>query len=341
MQAFNSEKYKDLQKQEINNRISRFGKLYIEVGGKLFDDKHASRVLPGFESDVKMQIFSELKNDLQIIFCINARDIISGKYRGDNNLSYGDETIRLIQEMRKLKIMANDVMINFYESNEKVADFETKCKKHKIKTYKSYYIENYPHKVETILSEKGFGKNDYIQTTKNLVLVAAPGANSGKLQTCLSQMYKDKLLGIQSGYAKYETFPVWNLPINHLTNIAYEMATVDLLDKNEIDPYHLKAKKVKSVNYNRDIESYPIVNEILTKICGKQIYASPTEMGVNNVGFAIENDFEVQTASLKEIERRHLKHVKMFEEGSLNKKCLKRSRKLLKKSQKLIKKLKK
>ena len=341
MKAFSNQKYKKLQKQEILKRISAFSKLYIEVGGKLFDDNHASRVLPGFEPDVKMQIFSEFKDDLQIIFCVNAEQIIEGKTRGDNSFTYADETLRLVNEMRKIGMQANDVMINFYQDNPMVHEFEAKCEQNEIKTYKSYRINNYPNNVNLIVSDEGFGKNDYIKTTKNLVLVAAPGANSGKLQTCLSQLYLDKQNGIEAGYAKYETFPVWNLPLNHLVNLAYEMATVDLKDKNKIDPYFLKAHKQKVVNYNRDIESYPVLNETLTKIMGKQVYDSPTSMGVNNVGNAIVDDFAVQQASMEEIERRHLKHKKLLDAGKISKASFALSARILKKATKIFKKLQK
>lgn len=341
MKPFNNKRYKKLQKEEIFKRISNFDKLYIEIGGKLFDDTHASRVLPGFEPDVKMQIFREIKSDLQIIFCVNARDIILGKTRGDNSLTYGEETIRLVNVMRDEQIDVCGIMINFYEPNEKVLEFEKACKKQKIKTYKSFFIEGYPHKMNHIISKDGFGKNDHIKTTKKLILVSAPGANSGKLETCLSQIYNDKTKGITSGYAKYETFPVWNLPLDHLTNLAYEMSTVDIKDKNKIDPFYKKATGKLATNYNRDIESFPILSNMLKEIMGKQIYDSPTSMGINCVGFAIDDDLDVQRASMAEIAKRHEKHLKMFEEHKLSSSCLKLSEKILKKSQKILKKIEK
>lgn len=339
MTPFNNQKYKDLQKQAIAERIAQFDKLYMEVGGKLFDDKHAERVLPGFEPDVKMQIFRELKNDLEIIFCINARDIILGKTRGDNGLGYGDETLRLADIMKRENITVSGIMINFYEPHNLVLEFEKKCKAQKIKTFKSYFIDGYPKEINHILSEDGFGKNDYIKTSKKLVLVSAPGANSGKLETCLSQIYNDKENFINSGYAKYETFPVWNLPLNHLTNIAYEMATVDIKDKNIIDPFYKKVHHKKVVNYNRDVESFPILSEILTKIMSRKIYDSPTSMGINCVGLAIENDGAIQEAGFAEILRRHQKHITMNEENRLSDSCLALSEEIVLKSMKLIKKV--
>lgn len=341
MTPFNNQKYMTLQKEEINKRIERFGKLYIEVGGKLFDDNHALRVLPGFLPGTKMQIFKELKNELEVIFCINANDIISGKIRKDNNLLYADEVLRLHDLMNEYKIKVCGIVITFYSDCSEVQEFENKCKERKIKTYRSYFIENYPNDLDLILSSEGFGKNDYVKTEKNLILVAAPGANSGKLETCLSQLYNDKQHGIDSCYAKYETFPVWNLPLEHLVNIAYEMSTVDLGDKNMIDPYYKKAYKKIAVNYNRDISAFPILSKIIQIILGKEIYKSPTDMGINAVGFAIEDDFAVQTAGLEEIKRRNEKHRVMFENGKLSKQAMKRSDKLLKLANKIYAKLSK
>lgn len=339
MTPFDNEKYKELQKNEILSRISKFDKLYIEVGGKLLDDKHASRVLPGFDPTVKLQILEELKSDLEVIFCVNAKDIISGKVRGDNSLSYADETFRLASEISKHNIHIAGIMINFYETHASLLQFEETCRKKNIKCYHSYFIDGYPKNIKHILSKDGFGKNDYIKTTKKLVLVSAAGPNSGKLQTALSQIYNDEKNGVSSGYAKYETFPVWNLPLNHLANIAYEMATVDIMDKNMVDPYYKKSHKEIAINYNRDIEAFGIVSKILSEISGKTVYDSPTSMGINTLGFAIYDDFLVQKASLEEIRRRNKKHTEQFTAGMLSEKSLKRSNKLLKKSEKLFKKL--
>ena len=340
MTPFNNSLYKQKQKDAIFERISACDKIYLEVGGKLFDDNHASRVLPGFEPDVKMQIFREIKDDLEVIFCVNARDLIIGKIRADNKLTYGEEVIRLVGVMKSEKINVLGIMITFYEPHKNVLDFEKLCKAKNIKTYRSYFIENYPADLDTILSSNGFGKNDYIISSKKIVLVSAPGANSGKMETCLSQIYNDKVHGVNSSYAKYETFPVWNLPLDHLVNIAYEMATVDIKDKNMIDPFYLKTHAGEpATNYNRDIEAFPVLSKMFDRIFGKEVYDSPTSMGINTVGFAIENDLEVQKTAFEEIKRRHEKHVKMYEEKQLSYSSLKLDEKLLKKSQKIMEKL--
>lgn len=341
MNPFNNEKYKNLQKQAIYDRIKNYQKLYIEVGGKLFDDNHASRVLPGFDPNVKMQIFKEIKDDLEIIFCINARDIITKKVRGDNNLTYADEVLRLTDCMKESDLSVVGIMINFYEAVPVVLDFEERCKQKNIKTYHSFFIENYPNNISKIVSENGFGKNDYIETHKKIVLVSAPGANSGKLETCLSQLYNDKVHGVISGYAKYETFPAWNLPLNHLANIAYEMATADLCDKNIIDPFYKTAYGKEAVNYNRDVESFPILSNILEQIYGKKVYNSPTDMGINNVGNAIEDDYLVQKASYEEIERRLEKAKKQHSERICSDRTLARSKELYEKATKIFNNLKK
>lgn len=336
MTPFDNKKYKEKQKQEILERIKHFDKLYMEIGGKLFDDNHASRVLPGFDPNVKMQILKELSNELEIVFCINANDIISEKVRNDNGLTYAEELFRLIRCMNEEKLSVAGVNITFYKSHKLVKEFEKECKHQKIKFYRSYVIEDYPNDLNKIISKKGFGKNGYIKTTKKLILVCAPGANSGKLHTCLSQLYNDKVHGISSGYAKYETFPVWNLPLEHLVNVAYEISTVDIGDINEIDIFHEKAYGVKTVNYNRDIEAFPILSNILTAVCGKEIYKSPTEMGINNVGFAIKDDLAVQKASYEEIKRRYEKHkTKYYNRPEV----LARNEEVMNKANKLYKKL--
>lgn len=327
---FNNNQYKDLQKSAIYGRIKNYQKLYIEVGGKLFDDYHASRVLPGFDPNVKMQIFKEIKDDLEIIFCINGRDIITKKVRGDNNLTYADEVLRLCDCMNESELSVAGIMINFYEPVPAILSFEEKSKEKGIKTYHSYFIENYPNDLNKIASSEGFGKNDYIETHKKIVLVSAPGANSGKLETCLSQLYNDKVRGITSGYAKYETFPAWNLPVNHLVNVAYEMATADLCDRNMIDPFYKEACGKIAVNYNRDIESFPILSKILTQIYGKKVYSSPTNMGINNVGNAIANDYLVQKASYEEIQRRYEKIKQQHANHECSDKTLSRAEELYK-----------
>ena len=326
--AFDNEKYIDLQKKEIYERINKYGKLYIEVGGKLFDDNHAARVLPGFDPNVKMQIFKELKNDLEIVFCINARDIIAKRVRSDNNLTYDEELLRLVNCMQQEDISVCGVMLNFYQPHPLIENFLNKCKERNIPVYKTYHIEEYPNNIKKILSDDGFGKNEHIKTTKNIVLISAPGANSGKLVACLSQLYNDKKRNIPSAYAKYETFPVWNLGLDDLVNVAYEMATADIFDFNMIDPYYEKAYGKQSVNYNRDVDAFPILSNMLNNITGHEIYHSPTDMGINNVGFGIVDSAAVQKASFKEIERRHNKNLIKFEENKISEKVLQRSTEL-------------
>jgi len=323
--AFDNAKYMALQKEEIYNRINKYGKLYIEVGGKLFDDHHAARVLPGFDPNSKMKNFKLLKDDLEVVFCINANDITSKKVRSDNNLSYADEVIRLIYCMRREGIDVCGVVITFYEENSLINAFKTKCKNINVPVYRSYFIENYPNNLDKIFSDDGFGKNDYIETHKKLILVSAPGASSGKFETCLSQLYHDKKRGIDSGYSKYETFPVWNLSIDHLANIAYEMATTDICDINLVDPYYEKAYGKIAINYNRDIDAFPILSQMLTKIYGYEIYKSPTDMGINNVAFAIADDKAVQEASMAEIQRRFEKNTIDFKEKKISKKSYERT----------------
>lgn len=337
--AFDNEKYKELQKKEIYERINKYGKLYIEVGGKLFDDNHAARILPGFDPNVKMQIFKELKNDLEIVFCINARDIIAQRVRSDNNLTYDEEVLRLVDCMQKEDISVCGIMINFYEKNPLIENFENKCKNRNLKVYKTYHIEKYPNNIEKILSDDGFGKNEHIETHKSIVLVSAPGANSGKLVTCLSQLYNDKKRGIASAYAKYETFPVWNLALDNLVNIAYEMATADINDVNMIDTYYKETYGKEAVNYNRDLEAFPILSNMLNNITGHEIYPSPTDMGINNVGFGILDNNIVQKASFAEIERRHLKNIAKFENGQINESTFKRSTELYERAKQIYKNL--
>lgn len=336
---FDNEKYMKLQKEEIYDRIKKYGKLYIEVGGKLFDDNHAARVLPGFEPNTKMQNFKLIKNDLEVLFCINSNDIISNKIRSDNKLSYADEVIRLIYCMRKEGISVCGVVITFFEEHPLIKAFQNKCKNINVNTYCSYFIKNYPHDLDYILSDDGFGKNDYIETHKKLILVSAPGASSGKFETCLSQLYHDKKRGINSGYSKYETFPVWNLPLDHLVNIAYEMATTDILDKNLVDPYYEQAYGKVAINYNRDIEAFPILSKILNKIYGYEIYKSPTDMGINNVAFAIVNDTEVQKAAMQEIERRREKNKISYLEKRSSKQSFERSEELYLKAKEIYEKI--
>lgn len=325
---FDNQKYMDLQKEEIYNRIEKYGKLYIEVGGKLFDDHHAARVLPGFDPNVKMQNFKLAKDDLEVLFCVSSHDIISQKIRNDNGLTYADEVIRLIYCMRRDGIAVCGVVITFYEEHPLIEEFKNKCKNINVPTYRSYFIENYPNDLDKICSDEGFGKNDYVETHKKLILVSAPGASSGKFETCLSQLYHDKKRDITSGYSKYETFPVWNLPLDHLANIAYEMATIDICDINLIDPYYEKAYNKIAINYNRDIEAFPILSQMLNKIYGHEIYKSPTDMGINNVAFAIVDDKAVQESAMNEISIRYEKCISDFKNNKITKKSFERGEEL-------------
>lgn len=302
---FDNQKYLKIQRQNILERIKKFGdKLYLEFGGKLFDDYHASRVLPGFAPDSKLQMLLGIKDKAEIIIVVNANDINSNKTRGDIGISYQEEVLRLIDTYKDVGLDVNSIVISFYQELPNVIEFELKLKNGGINVYRSYKINGYPHDIPLIVSDEGLGKNEYIKTTKPLVIVTAPGPGSGKMACCLSQIYLDNKNGIKAGYAKYETFPVWNLPLNHPVNLAYEAATVDLNDVNMIDPYHLEAYGKTAVNYNRDVEVFPLLKAIFEKIYGHSPYNSPTDMGVNMVGLAINDEEKVIEASKKEIIRR-------------------------------------
>lgn len=333
--AFDLPKYKKLQTEEIVGKLNFFDRLYLEVGGKLFDDKHAARVIPGFEPDVKIQILKQLSADLEVVFCINAEYIKSGRTRYDNGLSYCDEVLRLIKKMREQNLLAHSVVITFYSEHPKIAEFEKECAKDNIDVYKSYFIEGYPENIDKILSNDGFGKNDYVNVNKRIVLVAAPGANCGKMQTCMNQIFHDKQRGLSSGYAKFETFPVWNLPLDHLANVAYEMSTADIGDENQIDPFHKTAFGEVAVNYNRDIEAFPVLSSLLSSILGKSVYKSPTEMGINNVGLAITNDAMVQRAAFHEIEVRYEKIKADFKCKKANQKTIDRADEIMRRARKI------
>jgi len=303
--CFDNELYTKMQSEKIRERFKLFDKLYLEIGGKLFEDNHASRVLPGFENDAKIKMFQELKNDLEIIFCINAGDIERNKTRADFGITYDTEILRLIHNSKAKGFLVNSVVITLYNNQAVVNNFIKKLKRAKIKTYIHKFTKGYPTDIDTIVSEEGYGANPYIETTRPLILVNAPGPGSGKLATCLSQLYHEHKKGVNAGYAKFETFPVWNLPIKHPVNMAYEAATADLKDVNMIDPFHLEKYGKKAVNYNRDIVSFPIVKAILNRIIQKDIYASPTDMGVNMIASAITNDALACKNAKKEIVRRY------------------------------------
>ena len=301
--GFDSELY--LKIQTIEERIKMFDKLYLEFGGKIFDDYHASRVLPGFKPDIKIQLLKKLKDQSEVIFCINANDIEKSKMRADYGISYEMELIRLIDSLKNLGISINSVVITMFTAQNAVQHLEETLKGKNIRTYIHRPTEGYPNDIELIVSENGYGKNPYIETTKKLVIVTAPGPNSGKLGTSLSQLYHEYKRGVKAGYAKFETFPVWDLNLMHPVNIAYEAATADLGDVNMIDSFHLEAYNKNAVNYNRDLSTFPILRNILTKIMGESIYKSPTDMGVNMISKCITDDKAVREAANMEIIRRY------------------------------------
>ena len=305
-EPFNNQKYLKIQRDSILKRVEKFGdKLYLEFGGKLFDDYHASRVLPGFKSDSKLQMLLGIKDKVEIVIVLNANDIISNKVRNDTLITYQEEVERLIDTYREVGLLVPSVVISFYEENSNIHKFMVKLENNGIKVYKHYKINGYPQEIPLIVSEEGFGRNEYIETTKPVVVVTAPGPGSGKMATCLSQLYHENKRGVHAGYAKYETFPVWNLALNHPVNLAYEAATVDLADVNMIDPFHLEKYGVTAVNYNRDVEVFPLLKNIFEHIYGESPYFSPTDMGVNMVGFAIDDDEKIRKACHREIIRRY------------------------------------
>ena len=306
-QGFDNELYVKSQIDAIKDRIKMFdNKLYLEFGGKLFDDHHAKRVLPGFLLNSKIRLLEELKDQCEIIFCINAKDI-EKKIRADYGISYDMEVIRLIKVFRKLGIDVNSVVITLYKGQSTVNRFREKLDDMNVKSYIHTPTKGYPLDVDVIVSEDGYGANPYIETTKPLVVVNAPGPCSGKLATCLSQLYHEHKRGVKAGYAKFETFPVWSLPLKHPLNVAYEAATADLRDMNMIDSFHLEEYGISAVNYNRDLEVFPVVKNILSKIAGEDVYKSPTDMGVNSIGSCIFDNDVVSLASKKEIVRRYYK----------------------------------
>lgn len=314
--AFDNEKYLKLQSENILKRVEKFsGKLYLEFGGKLFDDYHASRVLPGFLPDSKLRMLLTIKEKVEIIIAINANDIQFNKLRGDLNITYEADVLRLINAFRDSSLYVSSVVITRYQDVPQVKSFEIKLKNLGIKTYKAYEIPGYPHNVETIISEDGFGKNDYVETNREVVVVTAPGPGSGKMATCLSQLYHENKRGIKAGYAKYETFPIWNIALLDPVNQAYEAATADLADVNMIDPYHLEAYGKTTINYNRDIDIFPVLKSMFNAIYGTCPYNSPTDMGVNMAGFAIFDHEVSDKASKDEIIRRYLNTKVLLRNG--------------------------
>ena len=304
--GFDHDKYTRMQSEHILERIEKFGgKLYLELGGKLFDDFHASRVLPGFQPDSKMQMLLRLKEQEEILIVLNADDIEKSKVRGDLGITYDADTLRLIDAFRSIGLYVGSVVLTRYASQPAAVAFEQRLNALGIRTFRHYTIEGYPSDVDHIVSDEGFGRNDYVETSRPLILVTAPGPGSGKMATCLSQVYQENRRGIRAGYAKFETFPIWNLPLKHPVNVAYEAATADLSDVNMIDPYHLEAYGETTVNYNRDIEIFPVLNALFERVWGYSPYRSPTDMGVNMVGFCISDDGVCREAAKKEILRRY------------------------------------
>lgn len=304
--GFDNEKYLKMQSEHIRERIAQFGdKLYLEFGGKLFDDFHASRVLPGFKPDSKLQMLLQLKDDAEIVIVINSGDIEKNKVRGDLGITYDVDVIRLINVFRRIGLCVSSVVLTQYDNQPTAAAFQSRLESLGVKVYHHYHIKGYPSDLKTIISDEGYGRNDYIETSRRLVVVTAPGPGSGKMATCLSQIYHENKRGLKAGYAKFETFPIWNLPLRHPVNIAYEAATSDLNDVNMIDPFHLEAYGKTTVNYNRDVEIFPVLNAMFEMILGESPYKSPTDMGVNMAGNCIIDDEIVCKAARDEIIRRY------------------------------------
>lgn len=314
--GFDCAKYLQMQSEHILERIKKFdNKLYLEFGGKLFDDYHASRVLPGFAPDSKIKLLSEMKEDAEIVIVISAYDIEGNKIRSDLGITYDMDVLRLIDAFRSSDLYVGSVVITQYNGQVSADSFKSRLESLGIKCYTHYPISGYPSNIPFIVSDDGYGKNEYIETIKPLVVVTAPGPGSGKMATCLSQLYHDHKRGFNSGYAKFETFPIWNLPLSHPVNIAYEAATVDLKDANMIDPFHLEAYGETTVNYNRDIEVFPVLNAIFTRIYGESPYKSPTDMGVNMTGHCISSDEVCKNSARQEIIRRYYAEACLERQG--------------------------
>lgn len=315
--GFDNDRYLKIQSEHIKERINQFGdKLYLEFGGKLFDDYHASRVLPGFAPDSKLQMLMQLADVAEIVIVISAADIEKNKVRGDLGITYDVDVVRLIGEFEKKGLYVGSVVITQFAGQSGAVQFREKLEKRGIKVYQHYKIEGYPANIPLIVSENGFGKNDYIETTRPLVVITAPGPGSGKMATCLSQLYHENIRGTKAGYAKFETFPIWNLPLKHPVNLAYEAATADLNDVNMIDPFHLEAYGETTINYNRDVEVFPVLQAMFEKIMGECPYKSPTDMGVNMAGNCIVDDEVCKEAARQEIIRRYYKSMEALVRGT-------------------------
>ena len=314
--GFDNDKYLEIQSKNIKERIAKFGnKLYMEFGGKLFDDNHASRVLPGFHPDSKFKMLEQMKDDLEIIIVISALDIEKNKVRSDLGITYDMDVLRLRDEFMSRGFLVNSVVITHYNGQSSADAYRAKLERLGVRVYYHHTIEGYPENVALIDSEEGFGKNDFVETTRPLVVVTAPGPGSGKMAVCLSQLYQENQKGVKAGYAKFETFPIWNLPLKHPVNIAYEAATADLNDVNMIDPFHLEAYGKTAVNYNRDIEIFPVLNALFEGIYGENPYKSPTDMGVNMIGYCISDEEICRKAAEDEIIRRYYASLCRFAEG--------------------------
>lgn len=327
--GFDQAKYLSLQSEEILKRVEQFGQLYLEVGGKLLDDMHAKRVLPGFDPSAKLQVLRSLKDRLEIIVCVSAVDLERNKIRSDNHLSYADEAMRLIDFFRQEGILVKNVVITLFEAQAKAEAFKQRLEQNALTVHMHRRTAGYPVDVDTIVSEQGYGQNSFVETERDIVVVTAPGPSSGKMATCLSQIYHESLRGRTVGYAKYETFPVWSLPLDHPVNVAYEAATLDLMDKNLIDPFHLSSYGITAVNYNRDIEAFPVLKRIFDRIYGREIYKSPTDMGVNVIAQAITNDDVLREASKQEIIRRYFATRLAEQLGEISEQALERAKLLM------------
>ena len=315
--GFDNDKYVQLQSRHIRQRLDFFGgKLYLEFGGKLFDDNHAARVLPGFEPDSKLQMLLQLKDQVEMVIVINAGDIEKSKIRGDLGITYDRDALRLLGIFRELGLYVSSVVLTRFAGQSVAKAFQARLESMGLKVYHHYDIEGYPSDTARVVSEEGFGRNEYIETSRSLVVVTAPGPGSGKLATCLSQLYHDHQRGINAGYAKFETFPIWNLPLNHPVNLAYEAATADLNDVNMLDPFHLEAYGTTTVNYNRDVEAFPVLVAMFEQLLGECPYKSPTDMGVNMVGNCIIDDELTREASRQEIIRRYYTALCDFKKGT-------------------------
>ncbi len=322
--GFNDELYLEEQSKRIRSRVERFDKLYLEFGGKLFDDHHAARVLPGFDVNAKVKLLCQLRDQAEIVLCISAGAIEQNKVRADIGITYDMDVMRLIDNLRKMDLYIGSVLITQFTGQPAAQAFRQKLELRGERVYIHTLTEGYPSDVDVIASERGYGANPFIETSRPLVVVTAPGPGCGKLATCLSQLYHEQKHGVKAGYAKYETFPVWDLPLQHPVNVAYEAATVDLRDVNMIDPFHLEAYGKTAVNYNRDIEVFPVVRAILKRITGEDIYKSPTDMGVNMIGSCIEDDAVVQRAARQEIVRRFYKTSEDYVKGKQDMEATKR-----------------